>query len=68
MKVTINGKKKEIEDDVSVLKLLEIENVTMPGMVSVELNGKVLKRDQYDKTYVKPDDKVNFVYFMGGGL
>ena len=39
----------------------------MPNMVSVELNGQILKRTEFEKTILKDDDKVEFLYFMGGG-
>ncbi len=67
MKVTINDKEKEIQENVSIIELLKLENVKMPDMVSVELNGVILKRDEFEKTGVKENDKINFLYFMGGG-
>ena len=39
----------------------------MPDMVSVELNGQILKRTKFEETVLKNDDKVEFLYFMGGG-
>ncbi len=68
MKVKINDKEKEIQDNISVLELLKLEEVKMPDMVSVELNGKILKRDKFDNTMVKENDEINFLYFMGGGM
>ena len=67
MKVTINGKEKELQENISISGLLKLENVKMPEMVSVELNGAILKRDKFDGTMVKENDEVNFLYFMGGG-
>ncbi len=67
MKVKINDKEKEILKSMSVSELLKTEDVKMPDMVSVELNGKILKRDEFEKTIVKENDELNFLYFMGGG-
>jgi sulfur carrier protein len=39
----------------------------MPDMVSVELNGKILKRSDFETTALNEGDKVEFLYFMGGG-
>jgi sulfur carrier protein len=36
-------------------------------MVSVEVNGRILRRSEYEETTLKEDDKVEFLYFMGGG-
>jgi sulfur carrier protein len=67
MNLVINGKETNIIDELTVSELLVQENVQMPDMVSVELNGQILKRTQFDQTVLKPDDKVEFLYFMGGG-
>jgi len=39
----------------------------MPEMVSVELNGQILKRGDFETTTLKNDDQVEFLYYMGGG-
>ena len=39
----------------------------MPEMVSVELNGEFLRREVFESTTLKEGDKVEFLYFMGGG-
>ena len=48
-------------------RLLTEQKVKMPDMVSVELNNEILRRDTFDKTILKQGDKVEFLYFMGGG-
>jgi len=67
MNLVINGKETNIIDGLTVNQLLAQENVQMPDMVSVELNGQILKRTKFDQTVLKDDDKVEFLYFMGGG-
>ena len=67
MKVKINGEETQLEKEVSISKLLEIQNVKMTEMVSVELNGEILDRDDFDTTIVKENDEIEFLYFMGGG-
>ncbi|MHC4087967.1 MAG: sulfur carrier protein ThiS, partial [Planctomycetota bacterium] len=47
--------------------LLVEQKVKMPDMVSVELNGQILRRTEFEQTVLKNDDKVEFLYFMGGG-
>ena len=37
-------------------------------MVAVEVNSKMIERDDYGTTQLKDDDEVEFLYFMGGGL
>ena len=67
MKLTINGDEKEFENTMTVTELLTVEKVKMPDMVSVEYNGSILKRPEYDTTTLNDDDKIEFLYFMGGG-
>ncbi len=67
MNLVVNGKETNITDDLTVSQLLVQENVKMPDMVSVELNGQILKRTKFEETILKDDDKVEFLYFMGGG-
>ena len=67
MNLVVNGKETNITDGLTVSQLLVQENVKMPDMVSVELNGQILKRTKFEETTLKDDDKVEFLYFMGGG-
>ncbi len=67
MNLVVNGKETNITDGLTVSQLLVQENVKMPDMVSVELNGQILKRTKFEETRLKDDDKVEFLYFMGGG-
>ena len=67
MNININGESIELELEISITKLLEVQKVDMPDMVSVELNEEILERGSFDSTIVKDGDKVEFLYFMGGG-
>jgi sulfur carrier protein len=67
MNLVVNGKETNITDGLTISELLVEENIKMPQMVSVELNGQILKRSEFDRTVLKDDDKVEFLYFMGGG-
>ncbi|MFZ5969190.1 MAG: sulfur carrier protein ThiS [Bacillota bacterium] len=67
MQIKVNGQLKEIEKGINILQLLEIQQVKMPEMVSVEINGEILDRDDFEKTILQENDEVEFIYFMGGG-
>lgn len=68
MKITTNGTETEVEDGITVTRLLSVRDVKMPDMVSVELNGEILERADFGTTIVREGDQVEFLYFMGGGL
>jgi sulfur carrier protein len=67
MKLTINGAESEVIDNLTVAQLLAVRQVEMPDMVSVELNGEFVDRGVFSSTTLKNGDKVEFMYFMGGG-
>ena len=67
MKLFVNGKESNLEEGFTVSQLLVEQKVKMPEMVSVELNGQILKRSNFENTTLNEGDKVEFLYFMGGG-
>lgn len=68
MRLVINGKTEELELQAKTIReLLRVKKVEMPEMVSVELNGIILRQSEYATTQVKDDDQIEFLYFMGGG-
>ena len=67
MKIVVNGEQVNCNDGLTVDELLVEQKVKMPEMVSVELNGQILRRTEFEETTLKDSDKVEFLYFMGGG-
>ncbi len=67
MTIQINGESMDIGSGWTVTQLLAERKVKMPEMVSVELNGEILNRDIFDSTSIRDEDRVEFLYFMGGG-
>ena len=68
MELTINGEKVSVSpEQLTISGLLQAQNVDMPDMVSVELNGEILDRSHFDTQQVVSGDQVEFLYFMGGG-
>ena len=66
MQLTLNGKESDFADGLAVSELLVEQQVKTPEMVSVELNGQILKRSKFD-TILKNGDKVEFLFFAAGG-
>ena len=69
MKLILNGKEEELGDleSITVIDLLTRKDVN-PEMVSVELNDRVLKKEEFTTTLLKGGDRLEFLYFMGGGM
>lgn len=65
MQVTINGKTEEIAGG-TVLDLLQAKKIE-PHMVAVEVNDTVLDRNHLATTSLNTGDRVEFLFYMGGG-
>ena len=67
MKLTVNGKELTIEKSINLKDLLVVAKAEQPDYVTVELNGEFVDHSGFESTFVKDGDKVEFLYFMGGG-
>jgi len=68
MNVKVNGESKAFDKEiVSVTEMLTLCDVNQPDMVSVQLNGAFVNKDQYETMEIKEGDEIDFLYFMGGG-
>ena len=66
MTIYLNGKKEEVEEGMSIPKFIEIKKIR-PEVVTVELNNEIIEKTKYQETVLKPNDRLEFVYYMGGG-
>ena len=67
MIVTIAGQKKEVEDGLTIEKLIEQEQVETPQYVTVSVKEEFISREVFESYELKEGDEVEFLYFMGGG-
>jgi len=65
MVLNINGKPEEVQVTV-LLDLLKAKKIE-PQMVAVELNDAMIEGDHLASTPVKEGDRVEFLFYMGGG-
>ncbi len=67
MIITLNNKPETIEkESLSVQDLLEYKNFTFKMLV-IKINGKLVKKDEYNTTYVKDGDTVQVLHLVSGG-
>ena len=66
IKIQLNGKPQEINSGMTVSDLL-LKWKIRPELVTVEVNENILQKLEYDGTAIKADDKIEFVFYMGGG-
>ena len=65
-KIQLNGKKitiKSKETIYDLLKKLKLNN----RKVAIEHNGIIIPKTSYKKKYLKNNDKLEVVHFIGGG-
>jgi len=63
----INGSVQELNLPLSVLDVIQMNNIFQPDMVSVQRNGEFVLKEDYSSTLLSEGDEVDFLYFMGGG-
>ena len=66
-KIYVNGDAQEVSLPLNVSELINNSNVQQPEMVSVQVNEEFAEREDWDAIQLKEGDKVDFLYFMGGG-
>jgi sulfur carrier protein len=63
----VNGKVQEAQLPLTVLGLIELNNIAQPEMVSVQVNEEFVDRSDFATKQLNEGDTVDFLYFMGGG-
>ena len=66
MMISLNGKKEEVKEGMTISDLLK-EKKIREEVVTVELNDNIVERPKYSVTFIKDRDRIEFVYYMGGG-
>ena len=66
MELTINGRQQEVTDGATITALLEELKIN-PLRVAIQLNLEIIKRERYEKTSLKPGDRMEIITFMAGG-
>ncbi len=65
-KIQLNGKKIAIKSQETIYSLL-LKLKLNKKRIAVEHNGIIIQNINYKKKYLKNNDKVEIVHFIGGG-
>ena len=66
IKIKINGKAKAVEHNSKLSSI--IKNLKIPlNKVAIELNNEIVDKKKLNKIYLKKNDKIEVVHFIGGG-
>ena len=66
IKININGKPKLVNENLKIIDLIKMLKIPVKK-VAIELNYEILDKKKINKLYLKKNDKVEIVHFIGGG-
>jgi len=64
--IKVNGISQDLNGKITLAELLVLNKIEQPDMVSIQLNGEFVYKENYE-TLINDGDEVDFLYFMGGG-
>ena len=65
-KIQLNGKKVVIKTNYSISDLLKKYKL-LNKKIAIEHNGVIIPKTNFKKKYLKDNDKIEIVHFIGGG-
>jgi sulfur carrier protein len=65
-KIQLNGRKVVIKTNYSLMDLLKKYKL-LNKKIAIEHNGIIISKNNFKKKYLKNNDKVEIVHFIGGG-
>ena len=66
IKIRVNGKLSSINDNLSLLNLINHLKIPLKK-VAIELNLEIVEKKKLNKINLKNNDKIEIVHFIGGG-
>lgn len=67
MKILLNNREESIEPDgITINELLKVKNFTWKMLV-IKINGKVMKKHEYDTVKIQEGDDVSVFHLITGG-
>ena len=66
IKIILNGKSRSLQNTISVFDLMRSLKLST-DKVAIELNKEIINKKTLKKLYLKNNDKIEIVHFIGGG-
>ncbi|MCX6251399.1 MAG: sulfur carrier protein ThiS [Bacteroidetes bacterium] len=67
MKIILNNNPETVDvDQISITELLRRKNYSFK-MLIVKINGKLVKKDEYEASFIKDGDDVMVLHLISGG-
>ena len=66
IKIKVNGKYRLINQNINLQRLIDILKIPTKK-VAIELNGEIVDKKKIKNIFLKKNDKIEIVHFIGGG-
>ncbi len=66
IEIVLNGDAKSVPSALNLTELLKLLNLS-PDRIAIELNRRIVKRDNWPSTVIGSGDRIEIVHFVGGG-
>ena len=66
IKIKVNGKFKQVNENYKISDLVKDLKIPLKK-VAIELNQEIIDKKKISKIFLKKDDKIEIVHFIGGG-
>ena len=66
IKIKVNGKVKSVTENYKISDLVKDLKIPLKK-VAIELNQEIIDKKKISKIFLKKDDKIEIVHFIGGG-
>jgi sulfur carrier protein len=66
LRLIINGDDTELPDGLALDGLVNSLGLK-PALIAIEVNGRIIRRANWNSTSLSEGDKVEIVHFVGGG-
>ena len=66
IKINLNGKSLLLPKGTSIYKII-IKNKLQPNKIAIELNKEIINKKKISKIFLKNNDRIEIVQFIGGG-
>lgn len=67
LRLIVSGNPEDFESELTILEFLNKKNIWV-DMVTVEVNDKIIQKQDYQKVSLKENDRIETVFYMGGGM
>ena len=66
IKIKLNGKLKAINNNSTLFNIVKKNKIPLTK-VAIELNQEIVDKKKLNKIFLKTNDKIEIVHFIGGG-